>query len=88
MIAQVGRKNFTGGTFREWWLVIWPAASAALESGKVDAVVFGTLFISNPDLVERFRNGAAATVLPNLSTFYTPGPVGYTDYPTAAAQRA
>ena len=53
----------------------------AIESGKVDAIAFGRLFISNPDLVERLKLDAALNT-PNPSTFYTPGPVGYTDYPT------
>jgi N-ethylmaleimide reductase len=53
----------------------------AIESGKADAIAFGRLFISNPDLVERLKHNAALTQA-NPSTFYTPGPVGYTDYPT------
>ncbi len=52
-----------------------------IESGKADAIAFGGLFISNPDLVERLKLDAALNT-PNPSTFYTPGPVGYTDYPT------
>ncbi len=53
----------------------------AIESGTADAIAFGRLFISNPDLVERLKLDAALNT-PNPSTFYTPGPVGYTDYPT------
>jgi N-ethylmaleimide reductase len=53
----------------------------AIESGKADAIAFGRLFISNPDLVERLKLNAALNE-PNPSTFYTPGPVGYTDYPS------
>jgi N-ethylmaleimide reductase len=53
----------------------------AIESGKADAIAFGRLFISNPDLVERLKLDTALNT-PNPSTFYTPGPVGYTDYPT------
>jgi N-ethylmaleimide reductase len=52
----------------------------AVETGKVDAVAFGRLFIANPDLVERLKRDAALNEA-NPSTFYTPGPVGYTDYP-------
>jgi N-ethylmaleimide reductase len=52
----------------------------AIESGKADAIAFGRMFISNPDLVERLKLNAALNE-PNPSTFYTPGPVGYTDYP-------
>ncbi len=53
----------------------------AIASGKADAIAFGRLFISNPDLVERLKLNATLNA-PNPSTFYTPGPVGYTDYPT------
>ena len=52
-----------------------------IESGKADAIAFGRLFISNPDLVARLKLNAALNE-PNPNTFYTPGPVGYTDYPT------
>jgi N-ethylmaleimide reductase len=52
----------------------------AIESGGADAVAFGRLFISNPDLVARLKLNAALNV-PNPNTFYTSGPVGYTDYP-------
>jgi N-ethylmaleimide reductase len=56
-------------------------ANAAIAAGQLDAVAFGTGFIANPDLPDRFRSGAALnTVDPN--TFYSPGPAGYTDYPT------
>lgn len=51
-----------------------------LDSNGADAIAFGTLFIANPDLVERFRTGAELNV-PDMATFYTAGPKGYTDYP-------
>ncbi len=46
-----------------------------------DLVSFGRGFISNPDLVERFRTGAALAT-PDESTFYGGDHRGYTDYPT------
>ncbi|NLG58986.1 MAG: alkene reductase, partial [Gammaproteobacteria bacterium] len=46
-----------------------------------DLVAFGRPFISNPDLVERLRNGwPLADADP--ATFYGGGAAGYTDYPT------
>jgi len=57
-----------------------------VEKHDNTAVAFGRLFIANPDLPVRFRTGAALNAY-NRSTFYTPGPVGYTDYPTATAQK-
>jgi N-ethylmaleimide reductase len=53
----------------------------AIDTGHADAVAFGRLYIANPDLVERLQRNAALNA-PNPNTFYTPGPVGYTDYPT------
>jgi N-ethylmaleimide reductase len=51
-----------------------------LAGHGADAIAFGTLFIANPDLVERFRKNADLNV-PDMATFYTAGPEGYTDYP-------
>ena len=59
-------------------------AAQAVADGTLAAVAFGHHYISNPDLVERVRAGAPL-VEPDSRTFYTPGPQGYTDYPTAAA---
>jgi N-ethylmaleimide reductase len=55
-------------------------AEAALADGRADATVFGSAFLANPDLPERFRLGAPLNS-PDKSTFYTPGAQGYTDYP-------
>ncbi|NJD24185.1 MAG: alkene reductase [Betaproteobacteria bacterium] len=55
-------------------------AGAAIDKGLLDAVAFGTAFLANPDLPRRLRTGAPLNA-PNPATFYTPGPVGYTDYP-------
>jgi 2,4-dienoyl-CoA reductase-like NADH-dependent reductase (Old Yellow Enzyme family) len=46
-----------------------------------DGVVFGRPFISNPDLVERFRLDAALSPC-DVRTFYGGDDHGYTDYPT------
>lgn len=55
------------------------SAEQALVDGQADLIAFGRPFISNPDLVERMRQGAPLNP-PDMATFYTPGPVGYTDY--------
>ena len=52
-----------------------------IEDGDADAVAYGSLYISNPDLVERFTQGAELAK-PDKDTFYTPGEKGYTDYPS------
>ena len=51
---------------------------AALAADAADFIVFGKLFVANPDLPERFAGGAALAE-PDPSTFYTPGPEGYID---------
>ncbi len=62
-------------------------AQALLDAGEADAVAFGKLFISNPDLPERIRAGAPLAPW-NPETFYSPGPAGYTDYPSLALSPA
>ena len=57
-------------------------AEATIEAGEADAVAFGKLFIANPDLPRRFSLGAPLNAW-NAETFYSEGPVGYTDYPAA-----
>jgi len=57
-------------------------AEADLQSGAADLIAFGRPFISNPDLVARLKQGKPLAE-PDQTTFYTPGPAGYTDYPTA-----
>ena len=61
--------------------------NAAIGKGLADLVAFGVPFIANPDLVERFRTGAALAT-PDQATFYTPGAKGYTDYPQLKAVAA
>jgi 2,4-dienoyl-CoA reductase-like NADH-dependent reductase (Old Yellow Enzyme family) len=56
-------------------------AAADVASGRTDAVSFGRPFISNPDLVERIRQGAP--LAPNRNapeSWYFPVPEGYADY--------
>lgn len=61
------------------------SAAAGLEGGRLDAVAFGRLFTSNPDLPRRLRDGAALTQ-PNPPTFYTADDTGYVDWPSLAAE--
>jgi 2,4-dienoyl-CoA reductase-like NADH-dependent reductase (Old Yellow Enzyme family) len=60
------------------------SAQQVLGAGEADAVAFGKLFISNPDLVQRFRLGAPLNEW-DADTFYHPGAQGYIDYPQLAA---
>jgi N-ethylmaleimide reductase len=58
------------------------SAQVALDEGRADLIAFGRPFLANPDLVARLARDLPLNA-PDFSTFYTPGPKGYTDYPTA-----
>ena len=62
-------------------------ANAALAKREADLISFGVLFLSNPDLVERFAEGAPLNT-PDRETFYMGGEKGYIDYPTRDAVAA
>jgi N-ethylmaleimide reductase len=55
-------------------------AEAAIAQGHADAVAFGRIFISNPDLPRRLQHGFPLTPY-NRATFYGGEEIGYTDYP-------
>jgi len=55
------------------------SGNKAIADGLGDLVSFGSLYISNPNLVERFKEGKPLNA-PNPDTFYTADAVGYTDY--------
>lgn len=63
------------------------SAEQRLAEGVADAISFGRPFIANPDLVERLRKGAPLAE-PDMATYYSQGPEGYTDYPTRPEQAA
>lgn len=57
-------------------------AGKAIQDGHADLIAFGRLFISNPDLVERFVNGWPLNPEADMSVWYAPiGAKGYTDFP-------
>jgi N-ethylmaleimide reductase len=62
-------------------------ANAALAEGKADLISFGSLYLANPDLPERFAEGAPLNT-PDQKTFYGGDHRGYTDYPTRDAVTA
>jgi len=57
------------------------SATNAITAGEVDAVAFGKLFISNPDLPLRLKHDRTLNSYDH-ATFYGGGVEGYTDYPT------
>jgi N-ethylmaleimide reductase len=54
--------------------------AAAIAAGEADLIAYGRPFISNPDLVRRYREGLDLTPR-DPATAYTEGAKGYTDYP-------
>ncbi len=59
-------------------------AIEAVDSGAADAVAFGKLYISNPDLAERLEADLPLNPLP-VQGLYGGGAEFYTDYPARAA---
>ena len=57
--------------------------NAVLKEGNADLVAFGKLYISNPDLVERFAQNVPLSDW-DSNTFYTQGTEGYIDYEAKA----
>jgi N-ethylmaleimide reductase len=58
-------------------------AERDIQAGRADLVAFGRPFIANPDLARRMAEGAPIAA-PDPATFYTPGELGYADYPALA----
>jgi 2,4-dienoyl-CoA reductase-like NADH-dependent reductase (Old Yellow Enzyme family) len=56
------------------------SASKTINAGQADAVAFGKLFLSNPDLPERFKRNIELNI-PDPDSFYQSGASGYIDYP-------
>lgn len=60
-------------------------AEDAVARGAADLVAIGRPYLSNPDLVERYRNGWPLADVADPSTWYAGGgAAGYTDYPPHA----
>lgn len=79
-VGQTIRQSFRGVYIANQELTK-ESADHVLKNNQADAVAFGELFISNPDLPQRFAlNSQLNPVHPE--TFYSPGPHGYTDYPS------
>jgi N-ethylmaleimide reductase len=73
-------------TFKRTLILSGGYDAARAESdlaGKCDLVAFARPFLANPDLVAQWKSGPTVNA-PDLTTFYTPGPKGYTDYPAMA----
>jgi N-ethylmaleimide reductase len=77
-IAEIFRKSFKGVLISAGGYSA-ETAKEAVESGLSDAVAFGRLYISNPDLVRRVKEEKELNKY-DRATFYGGGEKGYTDY--------
>ena len=82
-LARLAREHFAGalllnGGFDQ------AAGEDAVASGLADAIVYGKLFIANPDLVQRFVAANASLNPLRIESLYGGGAEGYTDYPALA----
>jgi N-ethylmaleimide reductase len=55
-------------------------AEERIAEGNADIIAIGRPFITNPDLLEKYRNNWPLNPAEDMSLWYTPGPEGYTDY--------
>lgn len=76
------RENYRGNLIINDSLTL-DQASRYIADGTAAAASFGRYYVSNPDLVERFRQGAALAAF-DAATLYADGPRGYIDYPALA----
>lgn len=74
------RKEFTGFLIANGGYTPEKAEKAILEQ-EVDAIAFGSLFLANPDFVQRVKRGVAEFNEVDFPTMYSTGKKGYTDYP-------
>jgi len=63
-------------------------AEAAIADGRADAIAFGRRFITNPDFVERIRDGLPLAGIDDMTNWYAQGDEGYIDFPRHAETKA
>ena len=80
ILAETGIKFLSAGAFTR------DNSAPKLDAGDADAIVFGRLFISNPDLPKRLAEGLSLNEY-DRNTFYGADPPekGYIDYPAYSA---
>lgn len=92
--ANLEKKNFRAyikpkftGAYIANFSYNFEKANAVISAGEADLVSFGSLYIANPDLVERFASGRPLNSIMNVDDpsklwthyLYGAGPEGYTD---------
>ena len=81
MTLQEFRKVFSGPIMGNCGYT-QKSAETAITENWADMISFGRPFISNPDLVERFRQGWPLAPSEDMNTWFSFEKEGYTDYPT------
>jgi N-ethylmaleimide reductase len=81
-LTEIARREFRGALF-DSGSYTQASGEAALAAGTADAIIYGRAWIANPDLVERFAQGAPLNEM-NAARLYGGGADGYTDYPALA----
>jgi N-ethylmaleimide reductase len=82
-LAKVARTQFDGPLFLNGGFD-QASGEAAVADGVGDAIVYGRLFIANPDLAQRFAHANAPLNPLRMESLYGGGAEGYTDYPALA----
>lgn len=82
-LAKLARATFKGVLMLNGGYDI-ASGKAAIENGAADAIVYGKLFIANPDLVARAKLENAPMNELDMGSLYFGDAKGYTDYPTLA----
>lgn len=77
--ASIIRKIFKG-TFMLNGGYSAEKGNEAIRNGEADLVSYGSLFLANPDLPDRFKRNAPLNT-PDVETFYAGEERGYIDYP-------
>jgi N-ethylmaleimide reductase len=80
-LARLAREHFHGVLMLNGGFEL-ASGEEAVAGGLADAIVYGRLFIANPDLVERFRSGSTDRNPLRVQSLYGGGAEGYTDYPS------
>ena len=78
-VHRVIRERFSGAYLANGGYLAQTARSA-IAAEHADGVLFGAIFLANPDLPERFRRGAPLNS-PDPKTFFGGDARGYIDYP-------
>jgi N-ethylmaleimide reductase len=81
-VSPVLRRKFDGSYIVNGGFDL-DSANAAIRNDEADLVAFGTPFLANPDLPQRYRIQAPLNA-PDQATFYAGDANGFTDYPALA----